>query len=85
MEKGCGKRERVRKWKIRKFGGEFIHLLSFIESGYDHIHISPNQKVMKLLNKYGFIEKGFPYYGWLIAIHTAVLRIAVNFNINLIF
>ncbi len=61
------------------------NLLSFIESGYDHIHISPNQKVMKLLNKYGFIHKGFPYYGWLIAIHTAVLRIAVNFNINLIF
>tara|TARA_B100000315_G_C14398782_1_gene505484 strand:- start:150 stop:887 length:738 start_codon:yes stop_codon:yes gene_type:complete len=40
---------------------------------------------MRELNKYGFIEKGFPYYGWLIAIHTAVLRVASNFGINLIF
>ena len=28
---------------------------------------------------------GFPYYGWLIAIHSAVLRIAVQFNIPLVF
>ena len=61
------------------------NLLSFVKSGFDHIHITPNQRVMKLLNKYGFIHKGFPYYGWLIAIHTAILRVAVNFNINLIF
>ena len=40
---------------------------------------------MKQINKFGFIEKGFPYYGFLVAIHTAVLRIANNFNINLIF
>ena len=61
------------------------NLDSFINSGYDHIHVTPNQNVMRHLNKFGFIEKGFPYYGWLIAIHTAVLRIAANFNINLIF
>ena len=57
----------------------------FINSGFDHIHITPNKKVMKYLNKHGFTENGFPYYGWLIAIHTAVLRIASNFDINLIF
>ena len=28
---------------------------------------------------------GFPYYGWLIAIHTAVLRTAKAFGIDLIF
>ncbi len=61
------------------------NLKSFINSGYDHIHFSPNQKTMKYLNKFGFIEKGFPYYGWLIAIHTVILRFAVNFNISLIF
>ena len=66
-----------------KLGQE--NLNSFIKSGYDHIHITPNQDVMKKLNTYGFIEKGFPYYGWLIAIHTSVLRIAANFKINLIF
>jgi len=61
------------------------NLKSFIESGFDHMHITPNADVMKDLNKYGFIEKGFPYYGWLISIHTAVLRVATNFGINLIF
>lgn len=61
------------------------NLKNFINSGFDHIHISTNKKVMRELNKYGFIEKGFPYYGFVIAVHTAVLRIACNFNINLLF
>lgn len=61
------------------------NLNNFIQSGYNHIHISPNAKVMQKLNKHGFIEKGFPYYGWLIAIKTAVIQTAMNFNIPLIF
>ena len=40
---------------------------------------------MQKLNKLGFVEKGFPYYGWLIAIKTAVIQTAMNFNIPLIF
>ncbi|BFG70373.1 pseudaminic acid biosynthesis protein PseA [Sediminibacterium sp. KACHI17] len=61
------------------------NLLNFIKSGYNHIHLSPNPKVLDRLNKYGFIEKGFPYYGWLIAIHTAVIKTAINFKIPLLF
>jgi N-acetyl sugar amidotransferase len=61
------------------------NLLNFIYSGYDHVHITPNPKVLDRLNKYGFIEKGFPYYGWLIAIHTAVIKTAINFKIPLLF
>jgi N-acetyl sugar amidotransferase len=61
------------------------NLRNFIHSGYNHIHISCNPIVLDRLNKYGFIEKGFPYYGWLIAIMTAVIRTAVNFKIPLIF
>ena len=61
------------------------NLKSFIKSGFDHWHITPNAQVMRQLNRTGFIDKGFPYYGWLIAIHTAVLRIATNFDIRLIF
>lgn len=61
------------------------NLSNFINSGFNHIHISPNAKVMQKLNKLGFIEKGFPYYGWLIAIKTAVIQTAMNFNIPLIF
>ena len=61
------------------------NLDNFIKSGYNHIHISCNPIVLDRLNKYGFIEKGFPYYGWLIAIMTAVIKSAVNFKIPLIF
>lgn len=61
------------------------NLLNFINSGYQHVHISPDSEIMRELNKYGFINKGFPYYGWLIAILTAVIRVAINFSIPLIF
>jgi N-acetyl sugar amidotransferase len=61
------------------------NLSNFIQSGFNHIHISTNPKVLDRLNKYGFIEKGFPYYGWLIAIMTAVIKTAANFKIPLIF
>lgn len=60
------------------------NLYNFIHSGYDHIHLTPNPLVLDRLNKYGFIEKGFPYYGWLIAIMTAVIRTATNFKIPLL-
>lgn len=61
------------------------NLRNFISSGFDHIHITPNKDVMRELNTIGFEEMGFPYYGWVIAIHSAVIRIAVNFGIKLIF
>jgi N-acetyl sugar amidotransferase len=61
------------------------NLINFINSGFDHLHITPNPKVLDRLNKYGFIENGFPYYGWLIAIMSAVIRTAYNFKIPLLF
>ena len=61
------------------------NLQRFIQSGFNHIHVSTNPDVLDRLNKYGFIEKGFPYYGWLIAIMTAVIQVAIKFNISLLF
>lgn len=61
------------------------NLNNFIQSGFNHLHVSPDPNVMRALNKYGFIYKGFPYYGWLITIHTAVIRMAVSLNISLLF
>jgi len=61
------------------------NLTNFINSGYDHIHISPGYEAMRVLNKSGFIEMGFPYYGWLTAVMTAVIRMSINMNISLIF
>ena len=61
------------------------NLRAFIESGYNHISINPDSEAMRLLNKSGFIKMGFPYYGWLISIHTAIIRAATSFGIDLIF
>jgi len=40
---------------------------------------------MRELNKTGLIEMGFPYYGWLTAIHSAPVRIAAKMGVGLIF
>jgi N-acetyl sugar amidotransferase len=61
------------------------NLRAFVESGYDHISINPSHEAMRTLNRIGFINMGFPYYGWLIAIQSAVIKTAINFDINLIF
>jgi N-acetyl sugar amidotransferase len=61
------------------------NLRAFVESGYNHISINPDHEAMRTLNRSGFIEMGFPYYGWLISIHTAVIRTATAFGIDLIF
>jgi len=62
-----------------------LNLRSFLESGYNHISVNPNHNAMRALNRSGFVEMGFPYYGWLIAIHTAVIRVAIALGIDLIF
>ena len=61
------------------------NLRNYIESGYNHIQINPDAHVMRTLNRQGFIEKGFPYFGWLVAIQAAVVRLAVNLSIPLLF
>jgi N-acetyl sugar amidotransferase len=61
------------------------NLRAFVNSGYNHISVNPSYEAMRRLNKAGFIEMGFPYYGWLIAIHTAVIHVAKGFGIGLIF
>ena len=61
------------------------NLRAFVKSGYNHISINPDYEAMRLLNKIGFIEMGFPYYGWLISIVTAPIKVAMANNIDLIF
>jgi len=61
------------------------NLRSFVNSGYNHISVNPSYEAMRRLNRAGFIEMGFPYYGWLIAIHTAVIHAAIGFGIGLVF
>ena len=61
------------------------NLKNFISKGYEHIHLSPDEEQMRLMNLYGLVHAGFPYWGWLVAIHTAVFNLCNKLNINLIF
>jgi len=61
------------------------NLRAFVESGFNHISINPAFEAMRILNKRGLVETGFPYYGWLVAIQAAPIRIAAQFGIGLIF
>jgi len=61
------------------------NLKNFIASGFDHIQVSAAGDILQKLNKFGFIHKGFPYFGWLIAIETVPLRIAAQFKLSLVF
>jgi len=61
------------------------NLKAFIASGYNHISVNPAYESMRVLNKQGFIEMGFPYFGWLISIQAAVVRMASHLGISLIF
>jgi hypothetical protein len=61
------------------------NLERFINSGCDHIRIIPNAEVMQTHDRNGFIELGFPYYGWLLSIQSAVFRVVNQFEIGSIF
>lgn len=61
------------------------NLRAFVESGYNHMSINPAHEAMRVLNKTGLVEMGFPYYGWLIAIQAAPVRLANQLGIGLIF
>lgn len=61
------------------------NLKAFVESGYNHVSVNPAHEAMRELNKIGLEIMGFPYYGWLTAVQAGVVRIAKQFNIELIF
>ena len=61
------------------------NLENFVRSGFQHIHITPDEEAMIKLNRIGLLDYGHPYLGWLISIHTAIIRISLQFNIPLIF
>ncbi|WP_221625482.1 N-acetyl sugar amidotransferase [Synechococcus sp. LTW-R] len=60
------------------------NLVNFINSGYNHISISPNPTVMQRINKAGLIHKGLPYFGWLTAIEAVPTRLAHQLGIGLV-
>jgi len=58
---------------------------NFAASGFNLVQLHLNPNVMMFLDKRGFIDKGFPYFGWLVAIQAAVIRTALKLDVSLLF
>lgn len=61
------------------------NLRNFVDSGVNHVGISPSSFAMRELNRRGLVEMGFPYYGWLVSIFVTVINTAHRFGCNLVF
>ncbi len=60
------------------------NLENFINSGFDHILISPNPKVYQKLGQIGFKEEGRPKMPFVTGALTAIFQAAINYNIPFI-
>ena len=61
------------------------NLKNFASSGFNLVQLHLHKGVLRFLDKRGLIDKGFPYFGWLIAVQSAVVKVALKFNLSLIF
>jgi len=52
-----------------------------LKRGFDHIRITPNYEVGRIIAKKAFIELGQPLLAWITSVQTAIFRMAVIFDI----
>lgn len=58
---------------------------ALIQQGFDHLFFRPDQKVHRRVSKRFFIERGNQKVAWDAGINTIPVKVAVKFNIPLIF
>jgi N-acetyl sugar amidotransferase len=60
------------------------NLHRFVESGYDHMKVTPNPHISREYNRIGLVEQGRPLWGWQINLQAVLLRVALAHQIPLI-
>jgi len=60
------------------------NLENYINTGFDHIRITPNPKVGGYIARQSMIEKGQPMMAWIMSVQTVIFKCAVLFNIPLV-
>jgi N-acetyl sugar amidotransferase len=60
------------------------NLENFVESGFDHILLTPNPRIYQRLAKRGLIEQGRPKLPFVIGISLLIIKFAMKFNIPFI-
>lgn len=56
----------------------------FLSYGFDNFKITPNPKIMQSINKFGFINRGFPSLGWISCLNSVTFRLAADMKVPLI-
>ncbi len=57
------------------------NIKNFIARGYSHLFVTPDPIVGSTLDRHEFISKGIPMHAFMIAVQTAILRVAVAMDI----
>lgn len=57
------------------------NLQRFIDTGFDHVRVTPNPDVARRIGRMALIEQGQPLLAWIIAVQTVVFRLAVQLDI----
>jgi len=60
------------------------NLERFIASGYDHVRVTANPKIARVINRIGLVEQGRPLFSWQINLQVAVLRTALAYKVPFI-
>jgi len=61
-----------------------VNLSNFVNSGFDHIKITPDPEVYKYFAKIGFVEQGRPKLPFVMGISTVTMKIALKMGIPFI-
>lgn len=61
------------------------NLKNFAQKGFDLVALTPNSQIMQKLCRIGLFEAGQSLLGWQIALQTAIARVAVAYQIPIIF
>lgn len=57
------------------------NLSNFIQCGFNHLMITPDPQMARLIDKESLIMHGRPMQAWMISVQTAIFRCAVLFDI----
>lgn len=57
------------------------NIRNFLDRGFDHLLITPNKRVNRVIDKENFVNKGIPMHAWMISVQTAIFRSAVQYDI----
>lgn len=60
------------------------NMKNFLDYGYDNIKVTPNPKIAKEINKYGFVEQGRPLLSWTSCLNSVMFRMALDYKVPLI-